>query len=96
MVKEKETSIVKKGISKGLDVSEKLLSPGKLDGRNISKLRQAPQTILSKEQRMLQSLFNQKNQLWGNGRPVEITQHLQTGNGLIKTGTGTKTRRLFW
>jgi len=96
MAEKKETSKVGKGISKGLEVSEKLLSPGKVDGRNVSKLRQAPQTILSKEQRMLQALFNQKNQLWGNGRPVEITQHLQTGNGLIKTGTGTKTRRLFW
>lgn len=58
-------------------------------------IQRTPQTILSKEQRMLQALFNQKNQLWGNGRPVEITNHLTTGNGLIKTGSGNATRRLF-
>lgn len=69
------------------------LNPGK--PTNLPILQRRPQTILSKEQRMLGALFNDKNQLWGNGEPVVITQHLQTGGGLIKTGTGNQTRRLF-
>jgi len=87
---------VSKATNKGLRVSETLLSPGKVDGRNISKIQRAPQTILSKEQAMLSALFNQKNQLWGNGQPVRITRHLTTGNGILKTGTGNETRRLMF
>jgi hypothetical protein len=84
---------IKKGINKSLDISTKLLQPGK--PINVGLIQKTPQTILSKEQRMLNALFNDKNQLWGNGEPVVITNHLQTGNGLIKTGTGSMTRRLF-
>jgi hypothetical protein len=84
---------IKKGINKSLDTSTKLLQPGK--PINVGLIQRTPQTILSKEQRMLNALFNDKNQLWGNGEPVVITNHLQTGNGLIKTGTGSMTRRLF-
>ena len=83
----------KNTIEKTLDVSEKLISPGK--PTNISTIQRAPQTILSKEQAMLGKLFNQKNQMWGNGRPVRISNTLTTGNGLIKTGSGDTTRRLF-
>jgi len=62
---------------------------------NIKILQARPQPILSKEQRMLGALFNNKHQLWGNGEPVVIERTLQTGGGLIKTGTGNQTRRLF-
>ena len=68
----------------------------KEEKKNIKIIQATPQTILTKEQRMLQALFNSKNQLWGNNQPVEINQTLTTGGGLIKTGTGEKTRRLFW
>jgi len=84
---------IKKGTDKVIDTSAKLLQPGK--PINVGLLQRTPQTILSKEQRMLNALFNDKNQLWGNGEPVIITNHLQTGQGLIKTGTGNMTRRLF-
>lgn len=63
---------------------------------NISKIQAAPQTILTKEQAMLNALFGQKRQFWGNGQPVEITNTLTTGNGLINTGSGDATRRLMF
>jgi len=62
---------------------------------NIATIQRAPQTLLSKEQLMLQGLFGQKQQFWGNGEPVVISNTLTTGNGLIKTGSGDSTRRLF-
>ena len=77
----------------GEEVAVGLLEPGK--PVNIEKLRYAPQTNLSKDQKMLNALFNQKNQLWGNNQPVEINRTLTTGWGLIKTGDGDATRRLF-
>ncbi len=93
---EKETPKFEKAIKKGLETSGKILSPGKADKKNISLPLKSPQTLLSKEQRMLQALFNEKNQLWGNGEPVKITRHLMSGGGLLKTGTGDQTRRLLW
>ena len=63
---------------------------------NVGMIQSAPQTLLSKEQRMLNSLFNQKNQLWGNGQPVQINRTLTSGWGLIKTGDGDATRRLMF
>jgi hypothetical protein len=44
---------------------------------------------------MLNAMFNSKNQFWGNGQPVQINNTLTTGNGLLKTGSGDTTRRLF-
>lgn len=72
---------------------EKLITPDK--PVNVSAIQRTPQTLLSKEQLMLQGLFNQKNQFWGGGDVVRISGHLTTGNGLIKTGMGDATRRLF-
>ena len=62
---------------------------------NIKLIQRNPTTNLTKEQRMLNALFNDKNQLWGNGEPVTINNVLTSGNGLIKTGSGDTTRRLF-
>jgi hypothetical protein len=78
-----------KKISSGSD----FLAPGKAS--NLPALRQTPNTLLSKEQRMLQAMFAQKGQFWGNGEPVNITGALTTGNGLIKSGDGGRTRRLI-
>lgn len=63
---------------------------------NIAAIQRAPQTILTKEQAMLNALFGQKRQFWGNGQPVQIDNTLTTGNGLIKTGSGDATRRLMF
>jgi hypothetical protein len=63
--------------------------------KNIGVVQRTPQTILSKEQLMLRGLFGQKQQFWGNGEPVVISNTLTTGNGLLKTGSGDLTRRLF-
>ena len=64
---------------------------------NIKKIFAPPQqqVILSKSQQMLQSLFGEKRQFWGNGEPVQINNTLTSGNGLIRTGSGDATRRLF-
>ena len=62
---------------------------------NAGFVRARPNINLSKEQRMLNALFNDKNQFWGNGDVVRIDNTLSTGNGLIKTGSGDRTRRLF-
>jgi hypothetical protein len=67
----------------------------KLEKTNLDRLKLRPQTNLSKEQNMLNELFAQKNQFWGNGQPVQINNTLTSGNGLIKTGSGNMTRRLF-
>lgn len=90
------TRKVQRAVGRGLDVTQRALSPGKVEKSNIRAIQRPPQTILSKEQAMLSALFNQKNQLWGNGQPVRITRHLTTGGGLIKTGTGDETRRLLF
>jgi hypothetical protein len=63
---------------------------------NIKLIQSQPQTILSKEQRMIGELFGQKRQFWGNGQPVQIDHTLTTGNGLLKTGSGDQTRRLMF
>jgi hypothetical protein len=90
----KAKEITKKAFIKTSQGLSKAVSlPGK--PVNIAMIQRAPQTILSKEQAMLGKLFNQKNQMWGNGRPVRISNTLTTGNGLINTGSGDTTRRLF-
>ena len=63
---------------------------------NVGMIQAAPQTLLTKEQKMFGALFNQKNQLWGNGQPVQINRTLTSGWGLIKTGDGDATRRLMF
>lgn len=90
----KVTSTIKKGFVK---TSQGLSTAASLPGKpiNVATIQRAPQTILSKEQAMLGMLFNQKRQMWGNGRPVQINNTLTSGNGLIKTGSGDDTRRLF-
>lgn len=87
-------SNISKGYFKIQKGATNLLSaPGK--PVNISTIQRAPQTILSKEQAMLNAMFNQKGQNWGNGEPVQINNALTSGGGLIKTGSGNTTRRLF-
>ena len=85
--------------AKKKSITEKVFTPiDKLASQpvgNISRIQATPQTILSKEQRMLNELFGQKRQFWGNGQPVQINNTLTSGNGLIKTGSGNATRRLF-
>ncbi len=71
---------------------ETVLPKGRM---GLASMRSTPQTNLSKEQKMLGELFGQKRQFWGNGQPVEISNTLTTGNGLLKTGSGDSTRRLF-
>lgn len=78
------------------DIPGKLLSPVNVSSSNVSAMQRTPMTILSKEQAMLQALFGQKHQLWGNGQPVQINNTLTSGNGLIKTGSGNATRRLMF
>jgi len=63
--------------------------------QGLAPMQSAPQTILGKEQRMLQAMFNSKNQLWGTNDVVRINNTLTSGQGLIKTGDGDSTRRLF-
>jgi hypothetical protein len=58
-------------------------------------MQSTPQTLLSKEQRMLNAMFNSKNQFWGTGDVVRINRTLTSGQGLINTGDGDSTRRLF-
>lgn len=88
---EKQNKSILKSISKGI------INVASAPGRavNVGTIQRTPQTILSKEQRMLNALFNDKNQFWGNGEPVQINNTLTSGNGLIKTGSGNATRRLF-
>ena len=88
--KKKENKI--KNISK---TTSELITAPRVVGSNVSAMQRSPMTILSKEQAMLQALFGQKHQLWGNGEPVQINNTLTSGNGLIKTGSGNATRRLF-
>lgn len=73
---------------------EKLVT-NPISSRNIAAIQRTPQTILSKEQRMLGELFGQKRQFWGGNNPVTIDRTLTTGGGLLKTGTGNQTRNLF-
>lgn len=73
-------------------VEKKAINPMRA---NIAAIQRTPQTILTKEQKMLNELFGQKRQFWGNGQPVQIDRTLTSGNGLIKTGSGDMTRRLF-
>lgn len=83
-------------------ITEKIFTPiDKLASQpisraNIAAIQRTPQTILSKEQRMLNELFGQKRQFWGNGQPVQINNTLTSGNGLLKTGSGDQTRRLMF
>jgi hypothetical protein len=63
---------------------------------NIAAIQRTPQTILTKEQNILSELFGQKKQFWGNGQPVQISNTLTSGNGLLKTGSGDATRRLMF
>ena len=83
-------------------ITEKVFTPidklamQPISSANIAAIQRTPQTILSKEQRMLNELFGQKRQFWGNGQPVEISNTLTTGNGLLKTGSGDATRRLMF
>ena len=86
---------LKKVIEQPLMVTEKLVLPGKPVKQNIKTFQSQPQTILSKEQAMLNAMFNQKGQNWGNGEPVRINNALTSGGGLLKTGSGDSTRRLF-
>ena len=83
--------IKSKILSKAIDLTR----VGKGAGSTSGFTRAKPSTSLSKEQRMLNALFNDKNQFWGNGDVVNINNTLTSGNGLIKTGSGDRTRRLF-
>lgn len=74
---------------------EKLVT-NPISSKNIAAMQRTPQTILSKEQMMLNGLFGQKRQFWGNGQPVQINNTLTSGNGLLKTGSGDATRRLMF
>jgi len=78
---------IKEVFAKPLDVS--------INKSAVAPMQSAPQTILGKEQRMLQAMFNSKNQLWGTNDVVRINNTLTSGQGLIKTGDGDSTRRLF-
>jgi hypothetical protein len=71
------------------------IRPVNVVGSNVSAMQRPPMNILSKEQAMLNALFGQKHQLWGGNNPVQINNTLTTGNGLINTGSGNATRRLF-
>lgn len=88
--------------AKKKSITEKIFTPidklasQPISGANIAVIQRTPQTILSKEQRMLNELFGQKRQFWGNGQPVQIDNTLTTGNGLLKTGSGDATRRLMF
>jgi hypothetical protein len=77
-------------------VSKTMFKPQPISRSNISQIQRTPQTILTKEQNILSELFGQKRQFWGNGQPVRIDKTLQTGYGLIKTGSGDDTRRLMF
>ena len=80
----------------GLKSIREAMTPMPVSKANIAAVQRAPQTILTKEQRMLGELFGQKRQFWGNGQPVQIDNTLTSGNGLIKTGSGNTTRRLMF
>jgi hypothetical protein len=63
-----------------------------------SRIRRPTPPSLTREQMMLNSLFNQKNQLWGTNDVVRINRTLQGGNnpsGLINCHDNKETRRLF-
>ena len=85
--------LMKQELSQEIKKVPNLLNPGV--PTNIGKIQSKPQQIMSKSQAMLSSLFNSKNQFWGNGEPVRINQALTSGQGLLKTGDGDRTRRLF-
>jgi len=67
-----------------------------IKNNRLSNTFTSPETALSKEQKMLQILFNQKNQLWGKGEIVKINRYLQTGHSIIKMDKNLETQKLFW
>ena len=94
--REMDKQAIKQTINKSsriLDKPAELLNPGR--PTNIGMIQSRPRTILTRDQEIMNSLFNDKNQTWGNGQPVQINHALTSGGGLIKTGTGNATRRLM-
>lgn len=68
---------------------------GTIKGRfkALTKLRPAP--MLSREQRALQEMFRGER-TWGTGACLpKIDNILSSGGGLLKTGTGDSTAKLF-
>jgi hypothetical protein len=96
---QKEYSKIKfqqSNVGKAFKETSKFLAPSRIDSRNIAMMQRTPQIILTKEQNILSELFGQKKQFWGNGQPVQISNTLTSGNGLLKTGSGDATRRLMF
>ena len=83
------TSLVTEGIKQGRIV--------KRPSRRPTLPRPEPQRELSTAQKLMQSMFGNKNQTWGNGEnKVRIKGELRTGGGLIKNGdTGYETASMF-
>ncbi len=57
----------------------------------------SPQQELTSSQRLMQEMFNDKNQTWGNGaNPIRINGVLRTGRGLVNSGDDfNSTARMF-
>lgn len=72
---------------------------GKLDfyeDEGVPEIQREPYVPPTPQQQRLLQLFGNKQQFWGfGGNPVKINKKLNSGNGLIKSGDGGATGRMF-
>jgi len=78
---------------------DKSMRIGKLDfyeDEGVPEIQREPYIPPTPQQQRLLQLFGNKQQFWGfGGNPVKINRKLSSGNGIIKSGDGGATGRMF-